>query len=153
MGHRHKRSKATKANNTNGPHFAHPSEAEFARILDFYRVKWQYEPRTFPLQWDKDGHVTEAFTPDFYLPDVDLYVELTTLNQRLVTKKNRKLRHLRELYPDVNIKLFYGKDFQSLMIKYELNEPASPNDHVTNATQRPGNGDTLTPPDDAAESR
>ncbi|MFQ6058843.1 MAG: hypothetical protein ACE5MB_08220 [Anaerolineae bacterium] len=102
------------------PQFAHPSEEEFARILDFYQVEWLYEPRTFPLAWDERGNVTEAFTPDFYLPEVDLYVELTTLNQRLVTKKNRKLRRLRELYPEINIKLFYCRDFRSLMMKYGL---------------------------------
>src|SRR5690242_9577114 len=81
------------------PAFAHPSEAQFARLLDFYGVAWRYEPRTFPLR-EQDGRVVEAFAPDFYLPDFDLYVELTTLRQSLVTYKNRKLRRLRELYPD-----------------------------------------------------
>ena len=102
------------------PTFAHPSEAEFARILDFYQVPWHYEPRTFPLAWDESGRVIEAFTPDFYLPDADLYIELTTLNQRLVTKKNRKLRRLRELYPDIKIKLLYQRDVRALMFKYGL---------------------------------
>lgn len=101
--------------------FAHDSEREFASILDFYQIEWQYEPRTFPLEWDSEGRITDAFTPDFYLPDLDLYVELTTLKQSLVTKKNRKLRRLRELYPDINIKLFYGRDYRSLMTKYGLN--------------------------------
>lgn len=101
--------------------FAHDSEREFAGILDFYQIKWHYEPHTFPLQWDSEGKITDAFTPDFYLPELDLYVELTTLKQSLVTKKNRKLRRLRELYPDVNIKLFYGRDYRSLMTKYGLN--------------------------------
>ncbi len=146
MSQRNKRNKAASGASTNGPHFAHPSEAEFARILDFYQVNWQYEPRTFPLRWDKDGHVVEAFTPDFYLPDVDLYVELTTLNQRLVTKKNRKLRRLRELYPDVNIKLFYSKDFQNLLIKYELNEPASASGGNKGGTEDHARDVSLTPP-------
>ncbi len=98
--------------------FANDSEREFASILDFYQLEWQYEPRTFPLRWDAEGKVEDAFTPDFYLCELDLYVELTTLKQSLVTKKNRKLRRLRELYPDVNIKLFYGRDYRSLMAKY-----------------------------------
>ncbi|MFH1382295.1 MAG: hypoxanthine phosphoribosyltransferase [Chloroflexota bacterium] len=97
--------------------FAHPSEAEFARILDFYRVEWAYEPRSFPLKWDGD-RVTEMFTPDFYLPGFDLYVELTTLKQSLVTEKNSKLRRLRELYPEVKITLLYRKDFERLLAKY-----------------------------------
>ncbi len=100
------------------PTFAHASEAELARILDFYDVRWQYEPHTFPILWNLDGAVLESFSPDFYLPDLDLYIELTTLRQRLVRKKNRKLRRLRELYPDLRIKLFYGRDFRALMLKY-----------------------------------
>lgn len=97
--------------------FAHPSEAEFARILDFYGVRWVYEPRSFPLRQDGD-RVLEMFTPDFYLIDLDLYIELTTLKQSLVTEKNGKLRRLRELYPDVNIKLLYRKDYHRLLAKY-----------------------------------
>jgi len=100
--------------------FSHPSEAEFARILDFYQVKWEYEPMTFPLMWDEAGNITEAFTPDFYLPDADLYVELTTLQQRLVTRKNRKLRRMRSIYPDIKVKLFYRRDVRSLMLKYGI---------------------------------
>jgi hypoxanthine phosphoribosyltransferase len=98
--------------------FAHASEAELARILDYYQVAWQYEPRTFPILWNLDGKVVESFSPDFYLPELDLFVELTTLKQSLVRKKNRKLRRLRELYPEIRIKLFYAKDFQALLLKY-----------------------------------
>jgi hypothetical protein len=98
--------------------FAHASEAEMARILDFYAVRWEYEPHTFPILWNLDGAVVESFSPDFYLPDLDLYLEMTTLRQRLVRKKNRKLRRLRELYPDIRIKLFYARDFRALMLKY-----------------------------------
>jgi hypothetical protein len=98
--------------------FAHASEAELARILDFYAVRWEYEPHLFPILWSLDGDVLESFAPDFYLPELDLYVELTTLRQRLVRKKNRKLRRLRELYPDIRIKLFYARDFRALMLKY-----------------------------------
>ncbi len=89
-----------------------------ARILDFYAVRWDYEPHTFPILWNLDGAVVESFSPDFYLPDLDLYLEMTTLRQKLVRKKNRKLRRLRELYPSINIKLFYARDFRALMLKY-----------------------------------
>ena len=98
--------------------FAHASEAELARILSYYDVRWEYEPDTFPIGWTLDGEVVESFSPDFYLPDLDLYVELTTLKQSLVRKKNRKLRRLRELYPDVRIKLFYARDFRMLLLKF-----------------------------------
>ncbi len=98
--------------------FAHASEEEFARILDFYHIRWEYEPRTFVIEWDEEGRAVSSFTPDFYLPDHDLYIELTTLKQSLVTKKNRKVRRLRELYPDTNIKLLYASDFSKLIKKF-----------------------------------
>ncbi|MES2210641.1 MAG: hypothetical protein V4515_10725 [Chloroflexota bacterium] len=100
------------------PVFAHASEAEMARILDFYAVRWEYEPKTFPILWNLEGAVVESFSPDFYLPELDLYLEMTTLKQRLVRKKNRKLRRLRELYPAIRIKLFYARDFRAMMLKY-----------------------------------
>ena len=103
---------------TTPPRFAHASEAELARILDYYKVDWRYEPRTFPIRWNGEGMVVESFAPDFYLSELDMYVELTTLKQSLVRKKNRKLRHLRELYPMIRIKLFYARDFKALMLKY-----------------------------------
>jgi hypoxanthine phosphoribosyltransferase len=100
------------------PRFAHESEAELARILDYYQVAWRYEPDTFPISWNADGAVVESFSPDFYLPEVDLYLELTTLKQSLVRRKNRKMRWLRQLYPEVRVKLFYARDFKALMLKY-----------------------------------
>lgn len=98
--------------------FAHESEAEFARILDFYHIVWQYEPRSFPIEFDEEGNATKSFTPDFYLPQHDLYIELTTLKQSLVTKKNRKVRRLRELYPAINIKILYASDYRKLVEKF-----------------------------------
>jgi len=100
--------------------FANQSEEIFANLLDFYRIAWEYEPRSFPIQWDRDGRIMEAFTPDFYLPEFDLYVELTTMKQSLVTRKNRKVRLLRELYPQINVQVFYQKDFENLVFKYGL---------------------------------
>jgi hypoxanthine phosphoribosyltransferase len=104
--------------------FAHNSERQFARLLDFYGIHWEYEPRTFTLERDKLGNPVQAFTPDFYLPAYDLYIEITTLNQKLVTKKNRKARRLRELHPEVNIRVFYQRDYLSLLMKYGLEPPS-----------------------------
>lgn len=100
--------------------FAHPSEEELGRLLDFYQIRWLYEPRSFPIEWDSEGNVVESFTPDFYLPDQDLYLELTTMKQNLVTKKNKKVRRLKELYPEVKIKVLYGKDYRGLLLKYGI---------------------------------
>ena len=89
-----------------------------ARILDFYQVRWQYEPHIFPVVWNLEGAVVESFAPDFWLPDLGLYLEMTTLRQKLVRKKNRKLRRVLELYPDLRVKLFYARDFRALMLKF-----------------------------------
>jgi hypothetical protein len=105
-------------------HFAHNSERQFAKLLDFYGVTWEYEPRTFVLERDRDGNPQQAFTPDFHLPDQDLYVEITTLNQKLVTKKNRKARRLQEQYPDVQIKVLYQRDYLDLLVKHGLEMPS-----------------------------
>ena len=102
------------------PHFANRSELEVARILDYYGVRWEYEPRSFVLEEDEHGHVLEAAAPDFYLLDHDVYLELTTMRQSRVTRKNRKIRKLRERYPDVKVKLFYKRDFERLAEKYGL---------------------------------
>jgi hypoxanthine phosphoribosyltransferase len=106
------------------PPFAHPAEYEFARILDFYGIEWRYEPRSFPLRWER-GHVAEAFTPDFYLPDLNLYVEVTTLKSGLTSEKNRKMRHIKELYPEVNIMMLKKRDYLRLLAKYGYG-PLSP---------------------------
>ena len=104
--------------------FAHNSERQFAKLLDFYGVAWEYEPTEFILEWDRNGEPTQAFRPDFYLPAYNFYIEITTLNQKLVTKKNRKARRLRELYPDVEVKLLYQRDYLNLLVKFGLEEPS-----------------------------
>jgi hypoxanthine phosphoribosyltransferase len=116
--------------------FAHNSERQFAKLLDFYAIAWEYEPRTFTLQWDRDGKPTQAFSPDFYLPAYDLYIEITTLNQKLVTKKNRKARRLVELYPDVNVRVLYQRDYLHLLVKYGLEPPSQ-------LSERLGEGEPL----------
>jgi hypoxanthine phosphoribosyltransferase len=98
--------------------FAHPAEAKFARLLDFYRIPWEHEPTTFPLSFDNEGNINEALTPDFYLPNQDLYIELTTKLQSQITEKNRKIRLLKQYYPHINIKLLNRKDMRILLIKY-----------------------------------
>ena len=102
------------------PRFANRAELECAKILDFHGVPWDYEPRTFVLERDEDGQVAEAFSPDFYLPEQDLYIEITVMKQSLVTRKNRKLRKLRQQYPEIKIKLFYKRDVERLAQRYRL---------------------------------
>lgn len=95
---------------------ANPSEEELARLLDFYQIDWLYEPRSFELRWE--GKPSEVFTPDFYLPALDLYVELTTSKSGLATEKNRRVRRLRELHPGVKVMLLARRDYDRLLAKY-----------------------------------
>ncbi len=138
--------------------FAHNSERQFAKLLDFYQIEWEYEPRSFDIGWDREGVPNQRFRPDFYLPQYDTYIEITTLNQKLVTKKNRKVRLLRELYPDVKCKIFYQRDYLDLLIKYGLERP-SQDTAALGATPIPeagasggGFGDLLAP-DSQAQSK
>jgi hypoxanthine phosphoribosyltransferase len=103
--------------------FAHVSERQFALLLDFYAIAWEYEAHTFPIGWDRDGVAAQYFTPDFYLPDEGLFIEITTMNQKLVTKKNAKVRRLRELHPEIRCKVLYQRDYLHLVVKYGLEEP------------------------------
>ena len=104
--------------------FAHPSEQAFADLLDSYGVRWEYEPRMFVLERDSRGNPALGFTPDFYLPDFDAYVELTTLRQRLVARKKRKLRLLAKRHPEVRVKLLYRRDIEWIGRKYGLSVAA-----------------------------
>lgn len=103
--------------------FAHESELQFARLLDFYSIDWEYEPTEFAVEWNEHGDPTRFFRPDFFLPADDLYIEITTMNQKLVTKKNRKVRQIRSLYPKIRCKVFYQRDYLHLLVKYGLQEP------------------------------
>jgi hypothetical protein len=117
-----KKNVITKKHDYKDINFANESEKEFVKILDFYGIKWFYEPRTFPIEWGVDGRPIVSFTPDFYLPEYDLYIELTTLIQKLITRKNKKLKMLKDFYPDINIKLFYKKDYQNLLFSKQINK-------------------------------
>jgi hypothetical protein len=105
--------------------YSHPAEELFARILDFYGLEWEYEPTTFPLEWTEQGTITEAFTPDFYLPGQDLYIELTTLRPQLSSFKNRRLRRMQELYPQIHVKLLKRRELRAMLVKYGLTEEAA----------------------------
>lgn len=100
--------------------FANESEVELAKVLDFYGIPWKYEPETFPVEWWPDGRVKSSFSPDFYLPELDTFLELTTMKQSLVTKKNRKVRLFRQVYPGKKLLIFYGRDFRKLAQKFGL---------------------------------
>lgn len=99
--------------------FKNETEEEFAKILDMYNIDWMYEPKTFPIEWDEAGNITMAFSPDFFLPKFNLYLELTTMEQKYVTKKNKKARKVMELYPGTNVRIVYKKDFLELAQRFK----------------------------------
>ncbi len=113
--------KAAISRSIRGTVFANEAEVECARLLDYYGIPWEYEPHSFPLETDEEGRIVEAFTPDFFLPELELYLEVTVMKQSLVTRKNRKIRKFRERYPDIKVKLFTRRDFERLGQKYGLN--------------------------------
>ena len=101
-----------------GTRFAHHSEADLANLFSFFNVSWQYEPHTFPILWDAQGNVVESFTPDFYLPEFDIYVEVTTAAARFQTRKNRKLRLLAGAHPNVRVKLLNKRDVERVLGRF-----------------------------------
>lgn len=103
--------------------FAHPSERVFASLLDLYGIDWAYEPVEFPLQWSEAGEPSAGFRPDFWLPEFSVFVELTTAEQRLVTRKNAKVRRMRELYPEIDVQVVYQRDFLGLANRHHLDVP------------------------------
>jgi hypothetical protein len=99
--------------------FAHPVERALARVLDEHGIRWRYEPHTFVLERAADGRVLEAVCPDFWLPDLGIYLECTVMRQAGATRKNRKLRKLRARY-GVIATVLYRRDFERLRDAYGL---------------------------------
>ena len=104
--------------------FAHPVEQELARVFDALHVRWRYEPHTFVLRRNRRGRVTEAFTPDFYLPDLDYYVECTVARRKLTRVKRRKAEATRRLY-GVTVEILYRPDFEVLAHRWSLRRLAA----------------------------
>ncbi|HHX36994.1 MAG TPA: cytidylate kinase-like family protein [Clostridiaceae bacterium] len=104
------------------PEMKNQSEIEFARLLNRYQIDWRYEPKSFPVEWDEEGNLITAFRPDFYLPKYDLYLELTTMDQRYVNRKNRKAKMAKEQY-GIDVKIVYQRDYRSVMEHIQFDQP------------------------------
>ena len=96
--------------------FAHYSEQLFTEHLDLFEIDWVYEPRSFPLKWGS-GAIKMMFTPDFYLPEYDTYIEITTMDQKLITKKQKKIKLARKLYPQTTFKLINEQEYYNFLTK------------------------------------
>ena len=100
--------------------FAHPSEKLFSEHLDLFDIPWVYEPTSFPLKWG-NGSIKKMFTPDFYLPSLNTYIEITTMSQKLITKKSNKIKLAKKLYPNKRFKLINEKEFNDFLTKDNKN--------------------------------
>lgn len=100
------------------PQFAHPVEEEIARIFDEHEIVWEYEPHTFVLERNGDGTVHEAFTPDFFLPELGVYVECTVMRHSLMGRKRRKARKARHL--GVNVEVLCLRDIETIASRWKL---------------------------------
>jgi len=85
--------------------FAYAFEGAFARTLDQHGITWQYKPRTFAVEWDNEGNFVDSLTPDFYLPLIDLYVELIGPDRSEAAVKAKKVRLLRQQKPGLQIEM------------------------------------------------
>lgn len=101
------------------PSFAHPVERELARVFDEHGIAWEYEPHSFVLERNEDGSIREAFTPDFWLPDLDLYVECTVMRQRLTSRKRSKARRTSER-AGIQVQVLFRRDIAGLASRWQL---------------------------------
>lgn len=131
--------------------FAHSSERQLALLLDFYEVAWEYEPRAFAIAWDDQGMPAKMFRPDFWLPEEQRFIEVTTMDQKLVTKKNGKVKALRRHHPQVDCTILYQRDYLHLVIKYGLELPENVSDDAL-PTRVPGAPRLFHPEDEAVSA-
>lgn len=102
-----------------GARFVHPVERELARVFDEHGIEWEYEPHTFVLERNEDGSVKEAFTPDFYLPQLGIYVECTVMRQSLTNRKRRKAIKA-TVTEGVTVEILFRKDIERLARRWKL---------------------------------
>jgi hypothetical protein len=103
--------------------FAHRIEEALARVFDDHRIAWLYEPHTFALEHTHDGAVKRAFTPDFFLPEIGIYVECTVARRSYTTRKRQKARAAQRLHGIV-VEIAYRADFEYLARRWSLRELA-----------------------------
>ena len=83
-------------------------EANIARLFNYLGIRWQHQPKIFNL-------VSQNYTPDFYLPDDDIYIEVKNFLWKYSKIRDRKFR---KLYPDIKLTLLLKKDYLELEKKY-----------------------------------
>lgn len=95
--------------------FDYDFEQEFARSMDRHSILWQYKPRTFSVEWDEDGNFIDSFTPSFFLPARNVFIELLAPDCRLSSERARKARQLQQQHPAITIEvLSWAQPYQAV---------------------------------------
>lgn len=112
-------------------------EANIARLFNYSDIKWKHQPKIFDLK-------TQTYTPDFYLPEYDMYIEVKNFLWKYSEIRDRKFR---KLYPDINLILLLKKNYLELEKEYshlienwEYRNSPFPNDNKTTVGSNPSPG-------------
>ena len=84
-------------------------EANTARLLEFQKRTWQYEPKTFWFEAIRRG--VRSYKPDFYLPKEDIYIEVKGY---LDAKSKTKLKRMAKYHPKVKIEVWDSEFFKAI---------------------------------------
>ncbi|MCB9819038.1 hypothetical protein H6788_02550 [Candidatus Nomurabacteria bacterium] len=79
-------------------------EANYARVLNLTGIKWIHQPKRFRLK-------SQYYTPDFYLPESDKYIEIKNFLSDYSLKRDKEFR---ELYPKLELELVLKEDYKKL---------------------------------------
>jgi hypothetical protein len=89
-------------------------EANVARILKHFSIEYSFEQKSFLLNKPEGGQT--RYTPDFYLPQYDTYIEV---KGRWYSDGKSKFQLCKEQYPNIKIKLVDGKKYKRLEKRYK----------------------------------
>jgi hypothetical protein len=79
-------------------YFRSSYEANYARYLNWAKIPWEYETKTFRFEGITRG--TMSYTPDFFLPAKNVYHEVKGW---MDAKSRVKLARMARYFPDVKV--------------------------------------------------
>ena len=108
------RAKGGKREDLDNIYFRSSWEANIARYYNFIGVKWEFEPKTFIFKDVTRGSV--SYTPDFYLPDQDKWIEVKGW---MDGKSKTKLKRFEKQYPEEykKLQLITEKEYKEIKRK------------------------------------
>ena len=108
------RTKSGKRVDLNNTFFRSSWEANIARYYNYLGIEWQYEPKTFIFKNITRGSV--SYTPDFYLPKEDKWVEVKGW---MDGKSKTKLKRFKQQFPEEykKLQLIQEKEYNEIKRK------------------------------------